>query len=88
MSIPVALVSLMLLYQISNSVGPSPLYEGPFSASPLATQLADIRSIYAIDNVKKVADGPEPFPENQQSLRSGISIEFRLIVYFMLYRRF
>lgn len=78
MSIPVALVSLMLIYQISNSVGPSPLYEGPFSASPLATQLADIRSIYAIDNVKnKVADGPEPFPENQQSLRSGISIEFR-----------
>jgi ABC-type multidrug transport system fused ATPase/permease subunit len=50
----------------------------PFSVTSLMEKLAHIRSIYAIDNVKnKVVDGPEPFPEDRQSLRSGISIEFR-----------
>jgi len=56
----------------------------PFSVTSLMEKLADIRSIYAIDNVKnKVVDGPEPFPEDRQSLRSGISIEFRFILHFI-----
>ncbi|KAG1825440.1 uncharacterized protein BJ212DRAFT_1314024 [Suillus subaureus] len=73
MTIPLYLVSLMLIYQISFGL---PL---PFSTPTLlAAKLADIRSIYAIDDVKnKVVDGLEPFPEDRQSLRSGISIEFR-----------
>jgi len=78
MTIPHSLVSLILIYQIANSSGSSPLSEMPFSVTSLMEKLADIRSIYAIDNVKnKVVDGPEPFPEDRQSLRSGISIEFR-----------
>ncbi|KAG2034311.1 P-loop containing nucleoside triphosphate hydrolase protein [Suillus americanus] len=77
MTIPLSLVSLILIYQISNSFG-FPLSETSFSATSLVEKLAAIRSIYAIDNVKnKVVDGPEPFPEDRQSLRSGISIEFR-----------
>ncbi|KAG1759101.1 P-loop containing nucleoside triphosphate hydrolase protein [Suillus occidentalis] len=78
MTIPVSLVSLVLIYQISNSVGSLPLSKWPFDGITLTTQLANIRSVYAIENVKnKVVDGSKPFPENQQSLRSGISIEFR-----------
>ncbi|KAG1889214.1 P-loop containing nucleoside triphosphate hydrolase protein [Suillus subluteus] len=74
MTIPLSLVSLILIYQISNSFGSSPLSETPSSTTSLAEKLANIRSIYAIDN--KVVDGPEPFQEDRQSLRSGISIEF------------
>ncbi|KAG1845091.1 P-loop containing nucleoside triphosphate hydrolase protein [Suillus subalutaceus] len=62
MTIPLSLVSLILIYQTSNSF--------------------DICSMHAIDNMKnKVVDGPEPFPEDQQSLRSGISIEFRNVLF-------
>ncbi|KAG2748574.1 P-loop containing nucleoside triphosphate hydrolase protein [Suillus brevipes Sb2] len=76
MTIPASLVSFILIYQISNSIGSSPLSEMP--ATSLARKLDNIRSIYAMDNIKnKVVDGSEPFPEDRQSLRSGISIEFR-----------
>lgn len=50
----------------------------PYERGNLATQLADVRALYEIKNVQnKVVDGKEPFPENKQSLRSGISVEFR-----------
>ncbi|KIK41834.1 hypothetical protein CY34DRAFT_805591 [Suillus luteus UH-Slu-Lm8-n1] len=76
MTIPASLVSLILIYQISNSIGSSPLSETP--ETTLTNKLNNIRSMCAMDNVKnKVVDGSEPFPEDRQSLRSGISIEFR-----------
>jgi hypothetical protein len=82
MTIPVSLVSLVLIHQISNSVSSLPLSKWLFDGTILTARLADIRSIYAIENLKnKVVDGSKSFPENQQSLRSGISIEFRLIVF-------
>ncbi|KAJ8582269.1 P-loop containing nucleoside triphosphate hydrolase protein [Rhizopogon salebrosus TDB-379] len=38
----------------------------------------DVRKLYEFENVpNKVVDGTEPFPEDQQSIRSGISLEFR-----------
>jgi ABC-type multidrug transport system fused ATPase/permease subunit len=44
----------------------------------LARQFANIRNLYEIENVEnKVVDGIESFPENQQTLRSGVSVEFR-----------
>jgi hypothetical protein len=46
----------------------------------LARQFANIRNLYEVENVEnKVVDGIESFPENQQTLRSGVSVEFRLI---------
>lgn len=70
MTIPFSLVSLILIYQISNSSGSSPLFE--------MLSIADLRFIYGMDNVKnKVVDGQDPFPEDLHSLRNGISIEFR-----------
>ena len=52
----------------------------------LAEQLSAVRKLYEIENVQnKVADGKEPFPENRQSLRSGISVEFRCLQYSSLH---
>ncbi|KAG2743753.1 P-loop containing nucleoside triphosphate hydrolase protein [Suillus brevipes Sb2] len=50
----------------------------PYEHGNLATRLADVRKLYDIKNVQnKVVDGKDAFPENKQSLRSGISVEFR-----------
>ncbi|KAG1770215.1 P-loop containing nucleoside triphosphate hydrolase protein [Suillus occidentalis] len=50
----------------------------PYEHNDLATQLAEVRKLYEIKNVQnKVVDGKESFPENKQSLRGGISVEFR-----------
>jgi hypothetical protein len=44
----------------------------------MAEQLASVRKLYEIETIpNKVVDGPEPFPENQQTLDHGISVEFR-----------
>jgi hypothetical protein len=44
----------------------------------MAEQLASVRRLYEIENItNKVVDGREPFPENQQTLNDGISVEFR-----------
>ncbi|KAG1722507.1 P-loop containing nucleoside triphosphate hydrolase protein [Suillus lakei] len=50
----------------------------PMEDGSLGKQFAHVRKLYEIVNVQnKVVDGTEPFPEDQQSLRSGISVEFR-----------
>ncbi|KAG2034310.1 P-loop containing nucleoside triphosphate hydrolase protein [Suillus americanus] len=50
----------------------------PFERSSLMAAFASVRNLYEIENVQnKVVDGIEPFPDNQQSLRSGISVVFR-----------
>ncbi|KAG0703055.1 P-loop containing nucleoside triphosphate hydrolase protein [Suillus ampliporus] len=50
----------------------------PYKSSSLARQFDNVRKLYEISNVQnKVVDGTESFPEDQQSLRSGISVEFR-----------
>jgi len=43
-----------------------------------AEKLASVKRLYEVGNIpNRVGDGQEPFPENQQSLEMGISIEFR-----------
>ncbi|KAG1746810.1 P-loop containing nucleoside triphosphate hydrolase protein [Suillus lakei] len=77
MSIPLSLASLTLINQTSNSFSTTlfSLFGESFS---LAEQFANVRKLYEIENVQnKVVDGTKPFPENQQALRSGISVEFR-----------
>ncbi|KAG1725553.1 P-loop containing nucleoside triphosphate hydrolase protein [Suillus paluster] len=77
MTIPLSLASLTLINQTSNSFS-STLFSLFGESFSLAEQFANVRKLYEIDNVKnKVVDGAEPFPENQQSLRTGISVEFR-----------
>jgi len=41
-------------------------------------QLLNLRKLLEAHNIpNKIADGTIPFPENQQSIRDGISLEFR-----------
>ena len=45
-------------------------------------QLLDLRKLLEAKNIpNKIADGTVPFPENQQSIRDGISLEFRYVVF-------
>jgi hypothetical protein len=45
-------------------------------------QLLSLRKLFEAGNIaNKIVDGTTPFPENQQSIRSGISLEFRYRVY-------
>lgn len=47
----------------------------------VADQLSRIRNIYEVGNIpNKIADGREPYPENQQSLTMGMAIEFRCAI--------
>ena len=44
-------------------------------------QLLNLRKLLEANNIpNKIADGTIPFPENQQSIRDGISLEFRYFV--------
>ncbi|KAG1829318.1 P-loop containing nucleoside triphosphate hydrolase protein [Suillus variegatus] len=74
MTTPVSLASLIWVKQAFD-----PSYFSISSMfSTLATNLARMRDVYEIENIRnQVVDGTEPFPENQQSLANGISIEFK-----------
>lgn len=78
MTMPLTLASLFLVNFTSHSL----IFNNfsPYARGNLVNELADVRALYEIKNVQnKVVDGREPFPENKQSLGSGISVEFRLI---------
>jgi hypothetical protein len=86
-TILLSLLSLIMIQQSSTSFILATLSSPSFGNS-LTMALARVRNLYKIENVEnKVMDGIEPFPENQQSLRSGISVEFRLVNIY-LSRRF
>ncbi|KAG2157764.1 P-loop containing nucleoside triphosphate hydrolase protein [Suillus bovinus] len=77
MTTPLSLASLIFIKQASNLSS-----DANFSISmklyTLARSLSSTRNVYEAGNIQnKVADGTEPFPENQQSLANGISVEFR-----------
>lgn len=75
MTILLSLASFILIEHTSHSFVSTQVFSLDFS---LAKQFANIRMLYEIENVKnKVVDGTESFPEDQQSLRSGVSVEFR-----------
>lgn len=76
-SIPVSLASLHLIRENAHSFSQA-VFSLLDETSSMAEQLASVRKLYEIENIRnKVADGREPYPENQQTLSSGIAIEFR-----------
>ena len=79
-SIPLSLASLQLIRENSSSFTSSIL--GLLDQTGyMAEQLASVRRLYEIENIaNKVVDGREPYPENQQKLNDGISVEFRYII--------
>jgi hypothetical protein len=77
---PLYLASLILIKQAFNLFSNRGL---PTSGmlSTLAIHLSTAHDVYEIENIQnRIVDGTEPFPENQQSLAGGISVEFRLVV--------
>lgn len=76
-SIPISIASLTLINHTANTFSSSlfSLFGESFS---LAEQFASVRKLYEISNIRnRIVDGKVSFPENQQDLRHGISIEFR-----------
>jgi ABC-type multidrug transport system fused ATPase/permease subunit len=44
----------------------------------IAEKLSSVKRLYEVGNIpNRVVDGNESFPENEQSLEMGISVEFR-----------
>ena len=76
-SIPISFGSLKLIQSTVNNF--SHAIFGLFDDfGSIADQLEAIRKLYEIRNIKnKVEDGTVPFPENQQEVRKGMSVEFR-----------
>ncbi|KAG5646916.1 hypothetical protein DXG03_001992 [Asterophora parasitica] len=76
-SIPISLASLNLITQTTSTF--TGLLVSLYSnTGSLAEKIADVRRLYDIEKIpNRVVDGTEPFPEDQKSLASGISVEFR-----------
>jgi hypothetical protein len=77
LSIPVSLASLHLVQRASSSFMGSAraLYE---QTGNMSDRWSALRQLYEAENIANtVADGTTPFPENQQSIRDGIAVEFR-----------
>lgn len=75
--IPLSLASLNLITQTTSKFSQT-LFNLFEETGSVAENLASIRKLYetyTIPNI--VVDGPTPFPENQQSLGLGVSVEFR-----------
>lgn len=74
---PISLASLQLMQHASDSllnhISTLRSNTGEFSDKLLA-----LRRLLEAGNISnKVVDGTTPFPENEQSIRDGISLEFR-----------
>ena len=53
------------------------LYE---QTGSISDRLSSLRQMYEASNIANtIVDGTTPFPENQQSIRDGIAVEFRYI---------
>jgi hypothetical protein len=79
-TIPISLASLHLMEEASDlfmtHVTTLLSQTGNFSE-----QLLDLRKHFEAGNItNKIADGTTPFPENQQSIRDGISLELKYFV--------
>ncbi|KAG1908604.1 P-loop containing nucleoside triphosphate hydrolase protein [Suillus fuscotomentosus] len=75
-TVPLSFASLQLIEHVSDSLIST--YLSPYRVFNLTAKFAGLRNLYELKNVQnKVMDGTERFPGNQQSLISGISVEFR-----------
>ncbi|KAG1881161.1 P-loop containing nucleoside triphosphate hydrolase protein [Suillus subluteus] len=77
MATPISLASLILIKQTFHTFSDSRFLSYDM-LSYLMNCLSEICNLYEIEVTRnEVVNGTEPFPENQQSLTSGISVEFR-----------
>ncbi|KAJ8457590.1 hypothetical protein ONZ45_g18253 [Pleurotus djamor] len=76
-SIPISVASLNLVTNTTQTFT-HVIFSLIDETRSVADQLSRVRNLYEISNIpNKVVDGKEPYPENQQSLMMGMSIEFK-----------
>ncbi|PIL33930.1 ATP-binding cassette transporter [Ganoderma sinense ZZ0214-1] len=76
-SIPVSLASLHLIQSAMHGLIAN-FYRLANSTSSVAEQLAAVRKLYEVGNIKnKVQDGTVPFPEDASEIKSSVAVEFR-----------
>jgi hypothetical protein len=76
-TIPLSLAAMHLIRENAHSFAQS-VFTFLDETRDVAEQLASVRKLYEIENIpNKVVDGHVPYPENHQTLNSGISVEFR-----------
>ena len=78
-SIPVSIASMRLVQDTTSSF--TSAFMGFLNASgSIAERFHKIRQLYEIANIPNdVVDGNISFPEDRQSLKSGMSVEFRFV---------
>lgn len=78
-SIPVSVASLNLITNTSGSFMRA-LFGIFNETGSLMEDIASVRRLYGLTLIpNKIANGTQPYPENQQSLAQGIAIEFRCV---------
>lgn len=76
-SMPVSLASLNLL-QTTTSHFAFTLWRFFDQTSSITEQLATVRRLYDVAKIpNRITDGTVPFPEDAQSIRHGVALEFR-----------
>ena len=81
-SIPVSLASLTLIRE-AVSLFINPLIALLDQTSSMSETFASIRRLYEMNNVpNQLVDGSEPYPENKQTLSTGIAFEFMWVHFF------
>ncbi|KAF8876487.1 P-loop containing nucleoside triphosphate hydrolase protein [Infundibulicybe gibba] len=80
-SIPLSLASLNLITQTTQSFT-YVLFNLFDETSSIADHLASVRKLYEVRTIQnRIEDGLESFPENQQALQLGVSVEFRNVTF-------
>lgn len=78
-SIPVSLASLSLIQENTSNLTWT---IGHFfeQTGSIADQLATVRKLYEVTNIpNRIPDGDQPFPDNAQKVKTGISVEFKCV---------
>lgn len=80
-SIPISLASLNLIQSTVTSFSHTVIsFLDKFGS--VAEEFDSVRKLYEITNIRnRVLDGREPFPEDQQKIANGVSLEFRFFVH-------
>ena len=76
LSIPVSMASLNVVEQSTSSFLQQ-FMRMRFELYRLTRSMRSIRTLYEVEEISNsLSDGKIPYPENTQSLRTGISVEF------------
>ncbi|ETW78359.1 ABC transporter [Heterobasidion irregulare TC 32-1] len=76
-SVPLSLASLSLIQQTSLSFSAT-ITQFLSQVGSVSNRLSSLRQLYEVANIpNRIQDGNAPFPEDPQTIRAGISLEFR-----------